>query len=169
MRGFAFGIVAAIVAMLAGGYILVTSGAIPAGQDAKPGRLERWIARTSLKAALRRESKGLASPLASTDDNLPAGISLYVAHCQICHGGPDGTASPLARGLTPAAPQLARDGVEDDPEGTIYWKIKHGIRLTGMPSFGRSLSDREIWHISLFLKHMNALPPAAQQAWTAAR
>jgi hypothetical protein len=60
---------------------------------------------------------------------------------------------------------LATDGVEDDPEGTSFWKIKHGIRLTGMPSFGYSLSDRQIWTLALFLKHMDKLPPAVQQTW----
>jgi len=43
-------------------------------------------------------------------------------YCRVCHGGPEGIASPIARGLTPNAPQLARDGVEDDPAGTISWK-----------------------------------------------
>jgi mono/diheme cytochrome c family protein len=55
--------------------------------------------------------------------------------------------------------------VEDDPEGVTFWKIKHGIRLTGMPSFRSSLSDQQIWTLALFLKHMDKLPPAVQQTW----
>ena len=47
----------------------------------------------------------------------------------------------------------------------LFWKIKHGIRLTGMPSFGYSLGDREISTLALFLKHMDKLPPAVQQTW----
>jgi hypothetical protein len=34
-----------------------------------------------------------------------------------------------------------------------------------MPSFGDSLSDRQIWTLALFLKHMDKLPPAVQQTW----
>ena len=64
---------------------------------------------------------------------------------------------------------MATDGVEDDPDGVSFWKIKHGIRLTGMPSFGSTLSDKEIWTLALFLKHMDKLPPAAQQAWDKVR
>jgi hypothetical protein len=48
------------------------------------------------------------------------------------------------RNTYPQAPQLATDGVENDSEGVSFWKIKHGIRLTGMPSLGASLSDRQI-------------------------
>jgi mono/diheme cytochrome c family protein len=64
---------------------------------------------------------------------------------------------------------MATDGVEDDPDGVSFWKIKHGIRLTGMPSFGSTLSDQEIWTLVLFLKHMDKLPPVAQQAWAGVR
>ena len=60
---------------------------------------------------------------------------------------------------------MATEGVEDDPDGVSFWKIKHGIRLTGMPSFEDSLSDQEIWTLALFLKHMDKLSPAVQQAW----
>jgi mono/diheme cytochrome c family protein len=67
--------------------------------------------------------------------------------------------------LTPDPPQLAKDGVEDDPEATTYWKIVHGIRFTGMPSFGATLSEPEMWQIALFVKHMSALPPGSRAAW----
>ena len=67
--------------------------------------------------------------------------------------------------MSPAAPQFANVGVEDDPEGDIYWKIAHGIRFTRMPALGKSLDQRNLWNIALFLKRMNALPPAPRQAW----
>ena len=54
---------------------------------------------------------------------------------------------------------------ERDTHHSSYWKIKHGIRLTGMPSWGKSLTDEQIWTLALFLKHMDKLPPGAQQAW----
>jgi thiosulfate dehydrogenase len=77
----------------------------------------------------------------------------------------DAWASPVARGEYPKPPQLAIDGVEDDPEGYSFWKIQHGIRWTGMPSWTDSLSDQRIWTLAPFLKHMSKLPAAAQQAW----
>ncbi len=169
MKGFILGLVIAAVALVAGAYLVVTQGVLPAGQDVKPAALEKWAAKTSLRATMLREARGLNSPLPVDDPNLAAGAALYVARCQVCHGDVDGAASPIAKGLTPNSPQLAKDGVEDDPEGTIYWKIAHGIRFTGMPSFRQSLSDREMWQIALFCKHMDKLPPAARQAWVAGK
>jgi mono/diheme cytochrome c family protein len=167
LRGFLFGILAVIVVGLAGGYIVLRSGLVPANADAKPGRLENWAAKTSLHATLQREAPKGPNPVASTDDNLIAGVELYGTHCAICHGTAKGnaSASPVAKGEYPAPPQLATDGVEDDPEGVSFWKIQHGIRWTGMPSWKGALTDQQMWTLALFLKHMDKLPPAAQQAW----
>jgi len=79
------------------------------------------------------------------------------------------TTDQAISGLYQKPPQLATNGVEDDPEGYSFWKIKHGIRLTGMPSFGYTLSDQQIWTLALFLKHMDKLPPAVQQTWQQVR
>jgi mono/diheme cytochrome c family protein len=144
-------------------YWLVASGVMSAGQDAGPLPLERWAAKKSLRATMRRDARNLKSPLEPDAANLEAGAHLFVDHCQVCHGGPDGIASPVAKGLAPKAPQLAKDGVEDDPEGTIYWKTAHGIRFTGMPGFREALSEREMWQITLFLKRMDSAQ--AQQVW----
>ena len=57
--------------------------------------------------------------------------------------------------------------MEDDPEGWTFWKIKHGIRWTGMPSWKDGLNDQQIWTLALFLKHMDKLPLDADTAWRA--
>jgi mono/diheme cytochrome c family protein len=167
VRGFIAGILVVILVGFAAAYLLLRSGLIPANADAKPGGLELWAAGTSLDATLRSQAPKEPNPVALTDANLIEGITLYGQHCAICHGTAAGasSASPVAKGLYPAPPQFAEDGVEDDPEGVSYWKIRHGIRLTGMPAWGRSLNDREIWTLALFLKHMDKLPPHAQQVW----
>lgn len=59
--------------------------------------------------------------------------------------------------------------MEDDPVGWTYWKIKHGIRWTAMPSWKDTLSERQMWTLAVFLKHMDKLPPAAEQAWQQVR
>jgi thiosulfate dehydrogenase len=166
LRGFVLGVLATVVVAMAGGYIVLRSGLIPANADANPGWLETWAAETSLDATLPREAQS-PNPVAMTDDNLVSGIKLYAQHRAICHGTArgDASASPVAKGLYPRPPQLASDGVEDDPQSFSFWKIKHGIRWTGMPSWEKTLTDKQIWTLALFLNHMDKLPPAAEQAW----
>jgi len=165
---FIAGVAATIVVGLIAAYLILESGLIPANADAQPGGFELWAAGTSLSATLRHEAPSGPDPVALTDENLVAGVKLYADHCAMCHGtaAGDASASPVAKGMYPRPPQLATDGVEDDAEGISYWKIKHGIRLTGMPSWAGSLSDRDIWTLALFLKHMDKLPPRAQLAWS---
>jgi thiosulfate dehydrogenase len=171
LRAFLLGVLATIVAAAVCGYIVLRSGLVPANADAEPGWLEIWAANTSLDAALDRDAPKGPNPVVLTDDNLVAGVELYGRHCAICHGTAkgDASASPVAKGLYPGPPQLATDGVEDDPEGFSFWKIKHGIRWSGMPSWGSTLTDEQIWTLALFLNHMNKLPSAAEQAWQKVR
>ena len=86
-KAFVLGFVTAIATMTAAVCFFVMSGALPAGQDSKLSRLEKWVAKRSLEATMRREAQGLENPLQPTDDNLTAGIALYRVHCQVCHGG----------------------------------------------------------------------------------
>jgi thiosulfate dehydrogenase len=103
-RGFVLGVLGTIVAAVAGGFVVLRSGLIPANADANPGWLETWSAETSLDATLRREAKS-PNPAAMTDDNLVAGIKLYAERGAICHGtakGDESTSLPrraFTRGL----------------------------------------------------------------------
>jgi thiosulfate dehydrogenase len=166
-RGIVLGVVGTLVVLGLGSYIGLKAGLMPANADATPGKLERWAAKTSLHATIARDAPRSPNPLAATDANYAAGIKLYAENCAVCHGAADGNATNVAKGLYQKPPQFANDGVEDDPDGVTYWKIAHGIRLTGMPSFNGTLRDEQIWQVALFLKHMDGLPPAPQRLWKA--
>lgn len=167
MKNFLLGVAATLLVLWLGVYVSVEFGWVPANADAKPGKFERWMAHTSLDATIDREAPQGAVPIPLNDGNLLAGVKLYAMNCAVCHGTSDGMPSHIAIGLYQHAPQLARHGVEDDPEGETYWKIKHGIRLTGMPSYTNTLSEEQIWQLALFLKHMDSLPPKVNKAWKA--
>jgi mono/diheme cytochrome c family protein len=160
-----------VLAASGAGYVVLTNGVIAANADRKPSAFERWAAGTSLHATLNRDAPKGPNPVAVTDANLNAGIQLYATHCTVCHGvaAGDSAASPIAKGENPRPPQLASEGVEDDPEGWTFWKIKHGIRWTGMPAWDHVLNDQQIWTLALFLKHMDKLPPGPKATWQAVR
>lgn len=165
LKGIIIGVAATIAAAIAGAYLFLSLGLVPANADAKPSHLERWAAGKSLHAVIRHEAQHGTGPLAVNDESLLAGLRLYAANCAVCHGAADGKPSNIALGLFQRPPQLAKHGVTDDPEGETHWKVKHGIRMTGMPAFTSTLNDNEIWQVTLFLKHMNALSIKAEAAW----
>lgn len=165
LKGVIAGIVFTVVASAIAGYAIIRAGILPANADERPPKFEVWAAKTSLHATLRRSAPRVTAPIADTNDTLIAGIKLYAQNCAVCHGDSSGNATNVAKGLYQKPPQLANDGVEDDPDGVTFWKLKHGIRWTGMPAFGDVLSDKQLWQLTVFLKTMDHLPPAAQKAW----
>jgi mono/diheme cytochrome c family protein len=169
LGGFLGGVLFTTAIALLVGYLTVRAGALPANADAKPPPIERWIARTSLRAAIHREAPRAANPVPATDANLVAGMHSYVANCAVCHGVADAKETNIAAGLYQRPPQLAGHGVEDDPDGVTFWKIYHGIRFTGMPSYAGTLNTQEIWQIIAFLSRMDRLPTNVAGQWNRAR
>jgi thiosulfate dehydrogenase len=158
---------ATVLVLLMLGYAAVAGGLIPANADAKPPVLERWIAKRALTAAIDRGIKGLSDPLPTDDSTLARGVRLYGTHCAVCHGTSDGQASSVAKGLYQRPPQFAKHDVTDDPVEETYWKITHGIRLTGMPSYANTLTEEQRWAIATFLRHQGELAAHADEAWKA--
>ena len=162
---FLGGIILTLVVLAGVGYLAVKAGIIPANADSKPAALENWVASTALDAAVKRDTKGLKNPIQPSDENLTIGVHLYAENCAICHGASDAEPSNPAQGFYIEAPQLAKDGVEEDPEAASFWMVKHGIRFTAMPSFTTTLQDEQIWKIAMFLKQMDKLPPTVDAEW----
>lgn len=163
------GVLLTLVIEVVVAYLGIKAGAFPANADARPSKLETWMAKNSLRATIQRQAPKGENPIATTDENLLAGMKLYVTNCAVCHGVAGGKATNIAHGLYQHPPQLASDGVEDDPAGVTYWKVYHGIRLTGMPSFATTFSEQQIWQVTGFLQKMDHLPPAVDSAWKRAR
>src|SRR4029077_17778259 len=81
-------------------------------------------------------------------------------------GLPQQRPTDASKGMFPDPPQLftADGGVTDDPAGVTYWKVKNGIRLSGMPGFKGSLSEDQMWKVSALLARADKLPPEALDA-----
>ncbi len=166
MKRLVIGVVIGVVAVLVGEYLFMTQGGMPVATRGNPLPLEQFMANRALHVAMAR-SVNDPSPLPADEPNLLAGAKVYQNNCAVCHGLRDpASRTSIARGMYPHPPQLLQpdQGVTDDPVGETHWKVKNGIRLTGMPGFDGSLSEDELWQVSLFLAKADQLPPAVQQA-----
>jgi mono/diheme cytochrome c family protein len=161
VRGLLLGVLLMVLVQAVAIYLVVQNGWIDPRADDGYMPMEKWASRV-VPRAIRSDSQGLNSPIEATSENLAAGAKLYGANCAMCHGASDAKESNVAKGLYIKAPQLAKDGVEDDPVGQTYFKIAHGYRMTPMPAFSKSLSETQIWQLALFLKNMDKLPPLVE-------
>lgn len=82
------------------------------------------------------------------------GAGNYNAMCKGCHLAPGMAETELSRGLYPAPPDLTKARVE---EAEAFWAIKHGIKASGMPAWGKSMGDKYIWNMAAFLQQLPSL------------
>jgi len=164
MKGFIVGFILGVLIIPAVGYYYFTSGKAPVATSAAPMPLERRFARAALHATLNQEAPK-TPPINVDDAALAAGARVYRANCAMCHGLPGQAIPAVAKGMFPPPPQLFQpdEMVTDDPPGVTFWKAKNGIRLTGMPGFHDSLSDLQLWQVSILLARADKLPPSVQQ------
>src|SRR5882672_3619123 len=96
-------------------------------------------------------------PPGSLDDaaQVRAGAHAFaVRGCLLCHGGPGVKWAKFTEGMQPYPPDLKEIVGEREPR-QLFWVIEHGIKMTGMPSFGAiGVADAEIWSIVAFLKKL---------------
>jgi len=167
VRAYVAGIATVIVLLVLGGLATAWFGLMPAGADNSFLPMERWAAKKTLAANIARGEPQPPYPYGPvTDAVLLAGAKGYMANCAVCHGGGAGDESNASSGQYVRPPQFKKHGVDDDPAGETYWKIEHGIRFTGMPSFKKTLTEEQIWQIAYFLKNgTDNLPAAAAAIW----
>ncbi|PSC03069.1 cytochrome C class I protein [Alsobacter soli] len=88
--------------------------------------------------------------------------------CPTCHGAPGVEWAKFSEGLNPSPPDL-KDVAKDLEPQQIFWVVKNGIRMTGMPSFaGAGAPDDEIWSIAAFVKKLPEVKEEDYKSWTTA-
>jgi mono/diheme cytochrome c family protein len=95
------------------------------------------------------------------------GAGNYQSMCIGCHLAPGMDATELSQNLYPAPPNLAQLGVNGNP-AVAFWIIKHGIKASGMPAWGKSMGDEHIWGMVAFLQQLPSLDAVQYQALVAA-
>ena len=167
MGRFLLGLVLGIALIPLAAFVWFHNGHPPVAVADPPLPFERAITHVPLNVRIHEEMVS-AAPLQANENNLVAGAQIYRDQCAACHGF-HGKPSSFGGHMFPGAPQLMEKhrnsnvvGVSDDPPGETYWKVANGIRLTGMPSFNKILSENEMWQVTLLLANADKpLPPAA--------
>lgn len=95
-----------------------------------------------------------------------AGAGNYNSMCIGCHLAPGVAQTELSQSLYPAPPNLANIGVDGNPSAA-FWVIKHGIKASGMPAWGKSMRDEYIWGMVAFLNQLPKMDATQYQVLVA--
>jgi thiosulfate dehydrogenase len=158
MAKFVVGFILGIVAIYLIVYAYFASGLAPVATSASPMPFEAKFANIALHAKIEREMPKTV-PIQPDAATYAAGAQVYKNHCAVCHGLPGQDQTAISKGMFPKPPKLLEGkGVTDDPPGETYWKVDNGIRMSGMPGFGKNLSTTQMWQVSLLLANADKLP-----------
>jgi len=147
----------------AGAALFVYGGVYDIGADAPHTKPVFWAISQLRDRSIAVRAHAITAPAdLSSPTRIAAGATLYASLCTGCHLAPGLKKTDLSRGLYPKAPQLAYGN--DLTPAQQFWILKHGVKLTAMPSWGRTHSDDELWNVVAFLKKMPDLDPAQYQA-----
>ena len=156
-----------VVLLIAAGLAFIFSGFYDVAADSEHINPVQWVLRTTQSRSVHRRAEEVRPPgwLAKPDPAvLRNGLVHYHAMCVTCHGAPGVRISSVGQGLNPAPPELS--GHQDDA-GETFWIVKHGIKMTGMPAFGVTHSDEELWAIVALVQKMPDLTPVDYQKMAA--
>ncbi|MFJ1299132.1 c-type cytochrome [Pseudomonadota bacterium AL_CKDN230030165-1A_HGKHYDSX7] len=113
----------------------------------------------ALRRAVAVRAADIDAPALDDAGRVQRGLALYQQHCVQCHGAPGVAPQPFALGLNPAPAALAKTP-RTWPAPEMFWVIRHGIKMTGMPAWQYRLSDEQIWDVVAFMRTLPELSPA---------
>ena len=117
------------------------------------------------RQSIRRHAAGIVAPRLDDPAGIARGALCYRDKCQVCHGGPGVAQGEIGRSMQPLPGPLV-DAARRFSAPELYWVVKKGIKMSGMPAWEYRLSDADLWATVAFLERLPALTPAEFRAAT---
>ena len=122
-------------------------------------KITHWFLEKVREQSISAHSRGTIVPSLNNPKLVETGFKNYHEMCRLCHGAPGYSRTEIAKGLYPGPPDLTKRDEERLSDAKVYWVIKNGIKMTGMPAFGPTHSEDELLGIVAFLKRLPNLKP----------
>jgi len=138
--------------------LVIFTGVYDVAADGGHAGLTRWALNTLQESSVSARAAYVEGSPPTDSTSLQHGLEHYREMCVTCHGAPGVQRGEVGRGMTPLPPNL-RNQAGEWTDAELFWITKHGIKLAGMPAFGATHSDEEIWAITAFVRglpEMNA-------------
>ncbi len=141
--------------------IFIQSGAYNFAADEPHTPLVFSLLDRMRERSIDTRAASLKVPDLSDRQRIAQGAGNYNAMCVQCHRSPGSAETELSKGLYPSPPNLSKEAVEP---AQVFWVVKHGIKASGMPAWGKSMNDEYIWNMAAFLQVMPKLDDAGYRS-----
>jgi mono/diheme cytochrome c family protein len=151
---------AAVCSIICAG-VFVESGVYNIGADDHHTKFVLGIIVQLRNRSIESRSRGIEVREITDQRRLAAGAQRYSELCSGCHLAPGSSKSDMRIGMYPHPPSLAQEEVQEPKRA--FWIIKHGIKMSAMPSWAKVLDDDAIWEVVAFVRKMPDMSPEAYQ------
>lgn len=150
-----------VIAAIIGGVIAIHHGF--SARD-NPSGVEKVVAQTARILAVPSRAKSMKNPVPNTPENMHEAMDHWADHCAFCHANNGSGDTEVGKNLYPKAPDMRLGDTQNRTDGELYYTIKNGIRLTGMPAWGEAGdADEDSWKLVYFIRHLATLTPEEQK------
>jgi mono/diheme cytochrome c family protein len=151
------GVLALLTAIVAALPSLFTLSALP-----EPGRTETLLATRAKHYLIHRSTHEVIPPApADQQVRIKEGERLFGTECGACHGNSGHNPTDAGRWMYPRAADLTSRDSQSYSDRELFWIVKNGIRLSGMPAFGKVESDEHIWDLVFYVRSLPKMNPQA--------
>lgn len=159
MRTVIASIIITALVVLLGGFAAIYAGVYDVAATEPHSPATSWLLETARTRSIKAHAANIHAPPGLDDPaKVIIGVEHYAAHCAVCHGAPGVPKGDIAHGLYPQPPNLAETAKRYSP-GELFWILKNGIKMSGMPAWNDH-SDDEFWATVSFL---DKLPGMSEQ------
>ena len=148
------GALGVLVILSGAAFILMYAGWYDVAAATPHWDVTTWFLEEVRDRSIAYRSKGIQVPSLKDPKWVKAGFKEYHAMCRQCHGAPGWQRVEFAQGLYPNPPDLTSKEMKGLSERELYWVVKNGIKMTGMPGFGPTHDEEELWSIVAFIKQL---------------
>jgi mono/diheme cytochrome c family protein len=143
--------------------VLVHMGSFDVAADKPHSQPVFWLMNTVRERSVAIRAADITVPGDLADaKRIASGAAQYDEMCSLCHLAPGMKRTEISRGLYPRAPELRRKSSLTPAEQ--FWVVKHGLKMTGMPAWGVTHNDEQLWDVVAFLRKLPELTAEQYQA-----
>ncbi|MGA6927338.1 MAG: cytochrome c [Desulfosarcina sp.] len=114
--------------------------------------------------SIEAHSQGIQAPDLNDPALMQAAFAHYHGMCRLCHGAPRVPPEEFANGFYPAPPSMTEGHIQEElSPAELYWIVEHGLKMTGMPAFGPTHDEKELWGLVALAHEMPRMTPEQYQ------
>ncbi|MCW9023109.1 MAG: cytochrome c [Gammaproteobacteria bacterium] len=154
----AVSIILFVVFSLIGITVFAFSGILNVSAISKEPAAIRWVLENTRKYSVRSRADDIKTQALVNEYTVSAGARAFNDMCAGCHGAPGKSSFLGARDMNPPPPNLS-EVAPNRSDKELFWVVKNGIRMTGMPAWGPSHTDMQLWELVAFIKKLPEMTP----------